>query len=102
MIYLSKIDELIKKKANESEEWLNGFVEESLKLEFSVILTQLRESTSLSILNFSKHVGVPKDIIERIENADYPPSISFTRMQEIAYKLDKRIEIEIVDQTLSQ
>lgn len=95
MLNLSKIDELITRKAGESKEWLDGFIEESLKLELSVILTQLRESTGLSMDEFSKKVGVSRDIIERIEDADYDPSV--TLIKEIAFKLDKRIELKISD-----
>lgn len=92
---MSKIDEFIKKKSIDSEEWIKGYVEESLKLELSVLLTQLRETTGLNMDDFSKKIGVSRDIIERIEDADYDPSV--TLIKEIAFKLDKRIELKISD-----
>lgn len=95
MLTLSKIDEFIKKKSIDSEEWIKGYVEESLKLELSVLLTQLRETTGLNMDDFSKKIGVSRDIIERIEDADYDPSV--TLIKEIAFKLDKRIELKISD-----
>ena len=95
MLNLSKIDEFIKKKTIESEEWIKDYVEESLKLELSVLLTQLRETTRLDMDDFSKKIGISKDIIERIEDADYDPSV--TLIKEIAFKLDKRIELKISD-----
>lgn len=95
VLNLSKIDEFIKKKTIESEEWIKDYVEESLKLELSVLLTQLRETTRLDMDDFSKKIGISKDIIERIEDADYDPSV--TLIKEIAFKLDKRIELKISD-----
>lgn len=95
VLNLSKFDEYIAYKTNESEEWLECFIEEGLKLEFSAILTKLRESTGLSINEFSKKVGVNKDVIECIENADYAPSM--TIIQKIAFKLDKQITLKITE-----
>ncbi|MFS1049698.1 helix-turn-helix domain-containing protein [Enterococcus casseliflavus] len=77
---------------------MKGYVEENLKLELSVLLTQLRETTGLDMDDFSKKIGISRDIIERIEDADYDSSV--TIIKEIAFKLAKRIELKISDKYL--
>ncbi|AYJ43803.1 hypothetical protein D8N35_01340 [Enterococcus casseliflavus] len=48
--------------------------------------------------DFSKKIGISRDIIERIEDADYDSSV--TIIKEIAFKLAKRIELKISDKYL--
>ena len=91
---MSKIDQLIKKKIAESDDFKKEYAKENERLQVAVALMRLREAEGLTQRQLAEKVGKPQSTIARIENGNM--NVSYGILNEIATGLGKKLEIRFV------
>jgi len=91
---MSKIDQLIKKKIAESDDFKKEYAKENERLQVAVALMRLREAEGLTQRQLAEKVGKPQSTIARIENGNM--NVSYGILNEIAAGLGKKLEIRFV------
>lgn len=91
---MSGITDLIDEKRKESPVFNQLYQEEERKLKAGFALKRLREEKGLSQRELAEIVGKPQSTIVRIENGNMNATIKL--LDEIAEKLDKKLEIHFV------
>lgn len=95
MISMSKVTERIKQRSSESEEFRLAYEAEKMKLDLTDLIYELRQQTGSSQTDFAKKVNKSRSTIARIEKGTMEPS--FNLISDVVAKLDKKIEISVVD-----
>ena len=87
---MSKIDDLIKTKCNNSTEFQDEYRKESERLDIALALMKLREEEGMTQRQFADAVGKAQSTIARIENGNMNPSVKL--LNEIAQSLGRKLE----------
>lgn len=89
---MTAIDQLIKKKKNESSTFAKEYEIEAQRLEIATALAQLRKELGVTQRELAEKVGKPQSTIARIENGTV--NVSFKVLYEIASKVGKELHVE--------
>ncbi|SHE33328.1 Helix-turn-helix [Atopostipes suicloacalis DSM 15692] len=72
---MSKVQEYIKNRSENSTEFTQQIEIERKRLELAMKLTELRKSTGLTQKELSEKIGKPQSTISRIETGEMNPTI---------------------------
>ncbi|WP_313628717.1 helix-turn-helix transcriptional regulator [Enterococcus italicus] len=86
---MSQVQDYIKKRAQDSEEFAHLMEVEQAKLDVALKLAELRKSVGLTQKQLAQKIGKPQSTISRVETGELNPSIEL--VIELAQGLDKKV-----------
>ncbi|CAM3086913.1 DNA-binding transcriptional regulator, XRE-family HTH domain [Lactobacillus bombicola] len=89
---MSKIDDYISKRSQDSSEFAQAVTQYNINLEVAVQVKQLRDSLGLTQRKFANLVNKPQSTIARIENGSFNASTML--LSEIAQAVNRKVKIE--------
>ena len=92
---MSRIDELIERRAQTSPDFVQEYEQEVERLQVAVALAALRDEKGLTQRQLADLCGKPQSTIARIESGTMLPSLRV--LTEIAAAVGKRIELGFVN-----
>lgn len=91
-IIMSKIDEYIAKRSQQSTEFAKAYKEENQQLQVAVEVRNLRDKLGMSQREFAKMVGKPQSTIARIESGKM--NVSINVLNEIADATNQKLIVK--------
>ena len=89
---MSKIDEYIAKRSQQSTEFAKAYKEENQQLQVAVEVRNLRDKLGMSQREFAKMVGKPQSAIARIESGKM--NVSINVLNEIADATNQKLTVK--------
>ena len=89
---MSKIDDYISKRSQDSSEFAQAVTQYNINLEVAVQVKKLRDSLGLTQREFADLVNKPQSTIARIENGSFNASTML--LSEIAQAANRKVKIE--------
>lgn len=89
---MSKIDDYISKRSQDSSEFAQAVTQYNINLEVAVQVKKLRDSLGLTQREFANLVNKPQSTIARIENGSFNASTML--LSEIAQAANRKVKIE--------